>query len=412
MIRTPTANSCYFLHKTLYFTESLPRICDISPCAVPETAKVSNQKLGQLSRREKNVMRFKGLFGLSAKKAPAVLAAAAMLFASSAAFASHQWGSYHFERDGVDTLTLSIGNNHDAGGTPNWSAILGDVVADWGNGTGGYGGAHFDTVGTSGGSGNIESYNDNYGDNGWLGLARIWITRGKNKHITRGEALVNDSYVTLAGYDGFDQPVEWEQVMCQEIGHTFGLDHNNEGSVGGTPDDTCMNTDIRPLRYPTPNIHDTEMFDSDGMYAHDHGDGGGGGGEPKKCHPVFGCPGAPGLGHAVWAEHYETDEEMFDAADAVVDATVLSSGFDRMVGQAASAVPVTPRRAQGHRHPERLHPPGHRAGADPRSGPGDRGRPGLRDGRQLHPLPARDRQQHLPHREPGRTHPAVMAEAL
>ena len=99
-----------------------------------------------------------------------------------------------------------------------------------------------------------------------------------------------------------------------------------------------MNDETRPIRYPDPNGHDTVMFNSAERYGHDHG--GGGGGEPKKCHPVFGCPGAA-VGHAVWAEHYDSEEEMFDAADAVVDATVLSSGFDRMVGQAASAVPVT-----------------------------------------------------------------------
>ena len=47
------------------------------------------------------------------------------------------------------------------------------------------------------------------------------------------------------------------------------------------------------------------------------------------------------MGHAFWAEHYETDAELFDAADAVVDATVLSSNFNRMVGPANSSVPVT-----------------------------------------------------------------------
>ncbi|MCH8996839.1 MAG: hypothetical protein IID48_01065 [Proteobacteria bacterium] len=263
-----------------------------------------------------------------------------------AAQANHQWSSYHWERDGVDPLTLSMGDNHSVFNsgdrTADWPSIFGDVVADWGrtetDGSGGYGGAHLDTVGTSGGSGNIESFNDDYGDNGWLGLASIWVSRGKNKHITRGEAKVNEYFITLAGYEGFNELNEWQQVMCQEIGHTFGLNHNREGDTGGTPDDTCMNDETRPLNYPWPNVHDTEMFDSATMYAHDHGGGGGGGKE--KCHPKFGCAGAA-VGHAVWAEQYADEEAMFDAADAVVDATVLSSNFDRMAGRGRGAVPVT-----------------------------------------------------------------------
>ena len=107
-----------------------------------------------------------------------------------------------------------------------------------------------------------------------------------------------------------------------------------------------MNAAVAVLNYPTPNSHDDEMLTA--MYAHDHSGGGSDEPKPKKCHPRRGCPsGAVGaaVGHAVWAEHYETDEEMFDAADAVVDVTVLSSNFHRMAGQGQGrgqgVVPVT-----------------------------------------------------------------------
>ena len=213
------------------------------------------------------------------------------------------------------------------------------MIGDWASDPFGYGGDYFGAVTGADTEGNVKSFNDDYGNIGWLGLASIWVSRGKNKHISRGEAKVNEYYITLAGYDGFNEPDEWQQVMCQEIGHTFGLNHNREGDSGGTPDDTCMNDETRPLNYPWPNVHDTEMFDSATMYAHDHGGDGGGGGS-KKCHPVFGCPGAA-VGHAVWAEQYADEEAMFDAADAVVDATVLSSSFDRMAGRGRGAVPVT-----------------------------------------------------------------------
>ncbi len=260
-----------------------------------------------------------------------------------AAQASHQWGSYHWNKDGVAVRDVTVGDNH-GGGVPDWPALFDTVVGGFAAtvdvdglytdvyGWPGYTGAYF-SLSEAGGSGDVESYNSDYGNNGWLGLASIWVSRGKNKHITRGESKVNDYYVTLPGYDGFDEDVEWLAVLCQEIGHTFGLGHT-------TTDFSCMNTEDRPLRYPEPNDHDTVTLNSTGMYGHDHG-GGTADAKPKKCNPKRPCPSGAAVGHAVWAERYETDEEMFDAADAVVDVTVLSSNFDRMAGRGRGAVPVT-----------------------------------------------------------------------
>lgn len=262
-----------------------------------------------------------------------------------AAQANHQWSNYHWNKDGVPVRDVTVGDNHNTDGVPNWPDLFDTVIGGFAvtvdvdgfytdvYGWPDYTGTYF-SFSEAGGSGDVESYNGDYGNNGWLGIASIWVSRGKNKHITRGESKVNDYYVTLDGYDGFNEEVEWLAVLCQEIGHTVGLAHT-------TTDNSCMNTEDRPLRYPDPNGHDTDMLDSAAMYGHDHGGGDGGGDKPKKCHPVFGCAGTPGLGHAVWAEHYDTDEEMFDAADAVVDVTVLSSNFDRMAGRGRGAVPVT-----------------------------------------------------------------------
>jgi hypothetical protein len=192
--------------------------------------------------------------------------------------------------------------------------------------------------GSSCGASQIKSYNGNYGDTGWLGLASISVTRGKDKHIVSGASQMNEFYITSPGYDGFNEPVEWRHVLCQEIGHAFGLDHNRDGTVGGTPDDTCMNDQARPLRFPMPNSHDTEELNF--IYAHNHGGGdAGGGGGGGKCHPVFGCPV---IAHATWAEVYDTEDEMHASADLVVDATVLSSAVDRLVGRGAGPrVPIT-----------------------------------------------------------------------
>ncbi len=302
------------------------------------------------------------------------LATVVTLGVTSTALATHQWSKYHWERDGAP-VSLVVGDHHhtigsaaycstldddDGDGCPNWSNLLktgasgtapdfpttayssGGVIPEW-NGTGTEVApaelATVFSVAVAGGSENIGSYNDDYGNSGWLGIATIYVTRGKNKHIVEGESKVNDYYVPepiLYGkpYKGFNEEIEWLAVLCQEIGHDLGLGH--------TSGDTCMNTEDRPLRYATPNAHDYEQLIE--MYTHDHGDGGdgggggGGGGGPGGCHPVFGCGTVV---HVVWAESYETEEDMFDAADLVVGARVLSSGFSHSVGRGAAAVPIT-----------------------------------------------------------------------
>ena len=268
---------------------------------------------------------------IARSKAFASITAAFIIFISaSGAYADNQWSSYHWEKKGGE-LTLSIGDNHNGEGHAPWSELLGgdlsgDVAAYWDGG--GFGGSYLTINVVTGGEGDIESYNDHYGDTGWLGLASIWIKRGKNKHIVRGESKVNDYYIDLAGYDRFSSRDNWIHVLCQEIGHTFGLDHNREGA-------TCMNDQTPDLIYPTPNSHDTDMLNI--MYAEDHGDGGGS--KDKKCHPIRGC--GQSRVHAFWAEHYEDEQELLEASDAVVEATVLSSSFSHMVGGPDRAVPIT-----------------------------------------------------------------------
>jgi predicted Zn-dependent protease len=44
-------------------------------------------------------------------------------------------------------------------------------------------------------------------------------------HIVQGTTKVNDTYFNTATYN----TRAWRQlVMCQEVGHTFGLDHQDE----------------------------------------------------------------------------------------------------------------------------------------------------------------------------------------
>ncbi len=113
----------------------------------------------------------------------------------------------------------------------------------------------------------------------WLGLAQIWIEDG---HITKGKVTLNTNLL-FGGRYGSNAP---RHVLCQEIGHIWGLDHNRDEL------DTCMNDCFNetteadwlacldaPLGI-TPNLHDTEQLNL--MY--DHEDSGGtssGGGGPN-----------------------------------------------------------------------------------------------------------------------------------
>src|SRR5206468_5527238 len=71
-------------------------------------------------------------------------------------------------------------------------------------------------------SGRVEVCDASYGNTGWLGVAQIWISGGT--HITQGTVKLNDTYFNTATYD---TPGWRNLVTCQEVGHTFGLDHQD-----------------------------------------------------------------------------------------------------------------------------------------------------------------------------------------
>jgi hypothetical protein len=84
--------------------------------------------------------------------------------------------------------------------------------------------------------GQIRVCNYTYGETGWLGLATIGVDA--NGHIDKGRARLNDSYSYYWSMAG-----ERNHVMCQEVGHLFGLDHS---TTDGSSQATCMDysTDI------------------------------------------------------------------------------------------------------------------------------------------------------------------------
>lgn len=120
-------------------------------------------------------------------------------------------------------------------------------------------------------AGRVEVCNGGYGDTGWLGIASIWASR-KDSHITQGTVKLNDTYFNEPKYN----TIAWKNlVMCQEVGHTFGLDHQDTDFLN-TNLGTCMDYTNDPdgslfgqLNNEHPNTHDYDMLAS--IYAHLNG---------------------------------------------------------------------------------------------------------------------------------------------
>lgn len=168
-------------------------------------------------------------------------------------FASHSWGSYHWART-ANPFTLKMGDNVSTA----WDGYLTTTSSAWSLSdvldtsiVAGLGGKNCRAT-----TGRIEVCSRTYGYNGWLGLAQIWIS---GSHITKGVAKMNDSYFNLALYN---TPDERLHVMCQEVGHLFGLGHT---SADGTSQGTCMDYSSSPGS-TLPSAHDYEQLEA--IYAH------------------------------------------------------------------------------------------------------------------------------------------------
>ena len=137
-----------------------------------------------------------------------------------ATLATHSWGGYHWARTS-NPFTIKLGDNV----STTWDSYLGTTASDWSSSS------VLDTVIVPGRTtakrcratyGQVEVCNAKYGNNGWLGIAQIWVS---GSHITQGITKVNDSYFNQAYYN---KPAWKNLVLCQEAGHTLGLDHQDE----------------------------------------------------------------------------------------------------------------------------------------------------------------------------------------
>jgi hypothetical protein len=190
--------------------------------------------------------------------ATAAITIMATLLSGGTAQANHSWGGYHWART-ANPFTIALGDNVSSA----WDSYLNVASADWSQST------VLDTRVTAGSvkprtckatAGMVQVCNANYGNNGWLGIASINITGGT--HITQGTVKLNDTYFASAQYN---TPAYRAFVTCQEIGHTFGLDHQDENFTN-TNLGTCMDYTNNPSTNQHPNKHDYDQLVT--IYSH------------------------------------------------------------------------------------------------------------------------------------------------
>ena len=184
----------------------------------------------------------------------------ALFLMPSTALADNAWSIYQWGRTGDHAFVLKLGDNV--------SGVWDDYTHLETASTDLSASSVLDTLIVAGGtsprrckatSGRVEVCNSRYGFNGWLGIAQIWIS---SSHITQSVVKMNDSYFNSATYG----TTAWRNmVMCQEIGHAFGLDHQdvdfNNANLG-----SCMDYTSDPESNQHPDSHDYAQLET--IYDH------------------------------------------------------------------------------------------------------------------------------------------------
>jgi hypothetical protein len=168
-------------------------------------------------------------------------------FQPAEVLANHSWNGYHWSH-ASRPVTIRMGDNVSS----SWKPYLYGAASAWDR-------SSVLVVPVVGGNsvpstcpmraGSVQVCNASYGATGWLGLAQISIN---GKHITQGTVKLNDSYFSQARFNN----APWKNlVTCQEIGHTLGLNHQDE-NFNNAPLGTCMDYSNDPTPNQRPNLHD------------------------------------------------------------------------------------------------------------------------------------------------------------
>jgi hypothetical protein len=184
---------------------------------------------------------------------------------ASAAYADHAWSTYHWQRPGAQ-LTVPVGDNV----TSVWDKYVTDAVYGGTYGNGWNASKYIESQVVAGSTspkncrgvaGTIQVCNSAYGQTGWLGIASISLSGG---HITQGTTKLNDTYFNTARYN---TPSWRALVTCQEIGHDYGLGHQDE-DFNTDLTRSCMDYTNLPGGNETPDAHDFAQLEA--IYGHNH----------------------------------------------------------------------------------------------------------------------------------------------
>jgi hypothetical protein len=172
--------------------------------------------------------------------ATALATGGVMLAASLTANATHSWNGYHWART-TSSFTLQTLNSTVANSNANWPQLLGLAASDWTQST------KLDL--------RVSAYS-----NTSTSRKRCTAVAGKIRvcNASYGTAKMNDSYSSTWTTDSN----EARHVMCQEVGHTFGLDHQ---STDGSSQNTCMDYSSSSTS-TRPNTHDYDELVT--IYSH------------------------------------------------------------------------------------------------------------------------------------------------
>lgn len=143
----------------------------------------------------------------------AALVALAVTFAGSAS-AHHAWSPYHWART-MNPFTVCYDNQ-----APNYSSYLARAAGEWSSSP------VLDVAFAQGCQRQVLVQEGYYGTTGWLGLTTLNLDATATPHTASGTIQLNDTYLGSGGQYGTDA---WRTyVTCHEMGHTLGLNHQND----------------------------------------------------------------------------------------------------------------------------------------------------------------------------------------
>jgi hypothetical protein len=161
--------------------------------------------------------------------------------------ANNSWNGYHWAHPTLQ-LRVWLGDNVSNA----WKPFLFNAASNWSRSsvldtTVAYG--HDTPSSCQMLSGSVQVCNYTYGSTGWLGLAQLTVS---GKVITAATIKLNDTYFNQARFNNN----AWKNlVVCQEVGHTLGLDHQDT-NFNNPPLGTCMDYSNDPNPNQQPNFAD------------------------------------------------------------------------------------------------------------------------------------------------------------